>query len=218
MEEIEREDIALPRVRVLQPTSKLEGTRGEFRFSLTGKCKPTIKAVLLRVAKGRVYWDRDNLGDAPLCASDDARAPRPQYEGRYAATCTECELKEWGQDGTPPECGLTYSFLGVDTEENGQPFLLAMRGTSIKHARAAFSSPMLQRKPLYATPVTISSVLKIEEKGRYYEVVIVPDEAPDFDWQPYRAMYLLLKGEIITADTEQTNGGKENTEEEAIPF
>lgn len=216
MEEIERDDIALPRVRVLQPTSQLEGPRGEFHFSLTGKCKKTIPGVLLRVAKGRVYWEKGNLSGAPLCASDDSKMPRTQYVGGYADRCADCELKEWHQDGTPPECGLTYSFLGVDIEEKDTPFLLTMRGTSVKHARNAFSAPKLQGAPLYATPVTISSVHRTTEKGSFYEVVIVPREVANFDWRPYREMYLLLKTETITADTEQTNGVAE--EDEKIPF
>ena len=215
MEGIEQSDLMVPRMRVLQPTSKLDGTTGEFHFNLTGETKKTVVAVLLRVQKGRVMWNPDDLGAAPVCASDDDKMPRSG--GTYANPCADCPMSKWGAENPPPACSATYNFLAADTEDDNAPFMLSLSKTSLKHAKRIISVFVLKHKPLWSGPVRIMSILVTGDKGKWYEVTFTPAPPKGFDWRPYREMYLGMKAMELRTDTEPTppEGG---LDEEELPF
>lgn len=226
MEGIDQSDLMVPRARVLQPTSKLEGEAGEFHFNLTGETKKTVLAVLLRVQKGRVMWDAEDLTAAPVCASDDDKTPRPGgvSNGR---PCITCQYAKWGQDNTPPPCSQTYNFLATDTEDDNAPFMLSLSKTSLKHAKRIISVFVLKHKPLYSAPVRIMSTLVTSDKGKWYEVTFTPAPAKGFDWRPYREMYLGMRAMELRTDTEQTAASEPRDQptppedglgEEELPF
>jgi len=207
LEGIDQDDLTMPRIRVIQPTSKLDGDPGTFHNNLTQATKKRIDAVLLRVTKSRVCWDSGDLAAPPVCASDDAITPRAEYEMVFAKTCASCPQARWGSDGVPPACRFTYNFLGADREDDDAPFVLSLSGASIKQAKRVISAFALKRKPLWSRPVTIQAVEVKNDKGRFYEVAIAPAQAArDFDWQTYRGLYLALRGETIVADTAPTEG------------
>ena len=227
MDGIGRDDLMVPRARVLQPTSKLEGETGWFHFNLTGTAKKTVVAVLLRVQKGRVMWDAEDLGAAPRCASDDDVMPR-QGDGYLFGPCADCDQSRWGADKTPPPCSQTYNFLAADTEDDDAPFMISLSKTSLKHAKRILSVFVLKHKPLFSAPVRIMSNLVTSEKGKWYEVTFTPAPAKGFDWRPYREMYLGMKAMDLSTDTERTDapgasGGDGVTpigglDEEELPF
>lgn len=219
MEDIDRDDLTLPRVRVIQPTSKLEGERGHFHHNLTGECVGSMNAVLLKITKTRVYWDPDDLAAPPVCATDDNKRPRAEHAGKFTPTglCKDCAHAVWGEDRTPPDCRLTYTFLAADRDHDDMPFLIGLAGSSAKNAKKLISTFFLRGAPLWSRPVVIHSMEVKNDKGRFYEVLIVPNGGEVFDWQPYRVMYLALQAATITADTEQTLGATDNVEEE-MPF
>lgn len=220
MEGIGQEDLMIPRTRVIQPTSKLEGDAGRFHFSLTGECKPSILAVLLRVKKGRVLWSEIGTSDAPRCASDDGLTPRSG--GAFDGPCEGCSQSQWGAGKTPPACGQTYNFLGADLEDDNAPFMMSLKSSSIKHAKRILSVFVMKRQPLYATPVRIMSTLVTNDKGKFYEVTFTPTTVEGYDWQPYRDMYLGMKATDLSTDTAKTDQDEATPEgglsEEEIPF
>ena len=220
MEDIDIDDLTLPRVRVIQPTSKLEGERGHFHYNLTNECMRTINAVLLKVTKTRVYWDPDDLAAPPCCASDDNKQPRAEHVGKFTPTglCKDCAHVAWGEDRTPPDCRLTYTFLAADRDNDDTPFLIGLAGSSAKHAKKLLSTFFLKSAPLWARPVVINSMEVKNDKGRFYEVLIVPNGGEAFDWRPYRAMYLALQAATITADTEPTLDTDGAAKEGELPF
>jgi len=204
LEEVERGDFTMPRVQVKQPTSRIEaGQAGQFYFTLTGRVVDNINAVLLKMTKSRVYWPKGKLDADPICASDDARVPRPGMDAP-AATCAECPFAQWGDDGSPPECSLTYNFLAVDIDDEDTPFIISLHGTSVKHARAVLSAFVLKRKPLWSRPVVISTVRVTNDKGTFYEVLLQPNGGGKaFDWRPYLEMYRTYQDATIKAETER---------------
>ncbi len=220
MEGIGKDDLMIPRARVIQPTSKLDGEPGTFHFNLTGECKDAILAVLLRVKKGRVLWNEIGTSDAPRCASDDGLMPRSG--GAFDGPCDGCTQSRWGEGKTPPACGQTYNFLGADVEDDNTPFMMSLKGASIKHARRIISAFVLKHKPLYSAPVRILAALVTNDKGKFYEVTFMPEPVGGFDWQPYREMYLGLRAADLATDTEQTSDQPTPPEggldEEEIPF
>lgn len=199
LEEVGREDLIIPRVRIIQPTSKLEGDAGQFHFNLTGECRDSIHAVLLKMTKSRVCWDQDSLGADPLCASDDAKTPRGQYASIYATHCENCPMAQWGEEA--PKCRLMYNFLATDLE--GDLFIIGLGSTSVKHAKKILSVFTLKRKPLFSRSVNIASVQMSDERGKWYEIVITPNgSGRGFDWRPYAEMYQAYQKVMVTADTE----------------
>lgn len=201
LEAMDSSDLVLPRARVLQPTSKLDGERGHFHFNLTGECKPQIKAVLVDFTKTRVYWS-DTLGDRPFCASDDTRAPRADYAGKYADACETCP---WAQrvNDEPSACQLHYNFLAVDLEDN-TPFIITLHGKSIQHAKAILTYFRIKKRALFEEPVIITSVDSKNDKGRFYEITIraMSGQGP-FDWQPYAQMHRAYKAATLGPETER---------------
>lgn len=227
MDGIDRSDLMVPRARVIQPTSKLEGDAGWFHFNLSGMAKKTVVAVLLRIQKGRVLWNPDDLAAAPVCASDDDKMPRPG--GTYTGPCVDCQMSKWGADNAPPPCSQTYNFLAADTEDDNAPFMMSLSKTSLKHAKRIISVFVLKHKPLYSGPVRIMSNLVTSDKGKWYEVTFTPAPAKGFDWRPYREMYLGMQAMELRTDTERTTdeptvpGGEDVTPigglgEEDLPF
>ena len=207
LEDIDQDDLMIPRVRVIQPTSQLDGPPGAFHNNLSGQTKAAIRAALLKVTKSRVFWNTDDLKAAPLCASDDAKVPQTVHAGKYAQKCDGCELAQWGKDKSgnpvPPQCRLTYNFLAADLDDDDTPFILSLAGASVKSARQIISVFVLKRKKLFSRPVYICANEVKNDKGRFYVVVITQNGGGGvFDWRPYQEMYLGLKATAITADTE----------------
>jgi len=199
LEEVDQSDLILPRVRVIQPTSKLEGNQGQFHYNLTGEAVDAIHAVLLKMTKSRVCWDRENLGADPLCASNDAKTPRAAV---FAPTCAACPMAEWGADGEPPACRLVYNFLAADLDHEDTIFVIGLGATSVKHARRVLSTFALKRKPLCYQPVLIQSVQVTGDKGKWFEITVTPEAAKGFDWRPFMDMYRAYQSVAVEVDVE----------------
>lgn len=221
MEDIDRDDLIIPRIRVIQPTTtKFEGPPGTFHQNLTGKTKESLRVVLFKVTKTRVYWDREDRSAPAICASDDNSTPRPQYANKCSPTnsCKNCAHSVWGPDRQPPDCRLVYAFLAADMDDDDMPFIIGLSGTSAKNAKRVISTFFLKNKPLWSEPVTVTSLEVKNDEGRWFEIVMVPSGGEDFNWQKYRGLYQVLKAATITADTERTISTDGTGEEEKMAF
>ena len=212
MEDFGRADLIIPRYMRREAQSKFtEGELGWFINNVTRSAKEEIKAVMLRFTHGRAMFDnRGNL----LCRSDDSLNPTERFAGEYAKICNKCEHANWGKDRIRPNCPIMYNFLCWDLEEN-TPFMLSMRGNSVKHAKRILSEFQLRfKKTLFARPVMISSIGPITgDLGNWYETIIAVDEeaAKTYDWRPFHARFLELREFQVTAEAEEVT----DTDEEA---
>jgi len=212
MEDFGRADLIIPRYVRRESLSKItEGELGWFINNVTRSAKEEIKAVMLRFTHGRAMFDqRGNL----QCASDNSRLPMERFAGEHAKTCSECEHANWGKDRARPRCPIIYNFLCWDLEEDA-PFMLSMRGTSVRHAKRILSEFKLRFKSvLFARPITISSIGPITgDMGSWYETIIAVDEkaAKTYDWQPFHKRFLELREFQVTAEVEEAT----ETDEEA---
>ena len=215
MEDFERADLIIPRYVKREALSKMtEGELGWFINNVTKSARESIKAVLLRFTHGRAMFDqKGNL----LCASDNSRNPMERFVGETAKICSVCENANWGKDRTRPRCPIMYNFLCWDLDEN-TPFMLSMRGTSVRHAKRILSEFKLRFKSvLFARPVLISSVGPITgDLGTWYETVISVDEeaSKTYDWRPFHEKFLELREFQVTAEVEEAT----ETDEEAEPI
>lgn len=213
MEDFGRADLIIPRYMRRESLSKFtEGELGWFINNVTRNAKEEIKAVMLRFTHGRAMFDkRGNL----LCQSDNALNSTARFAEGHPKTCAECENANWGKDRTRPECPIIYNFLCWDLDDDS-PFMLSMRGRSIRHAKRILSEFKLRfRSVLFARPVTISSIGPITgDLGSWFETVIAVDEEASkiYDWRPFHARFLELQKFQVTTEIEETTEKDEEAE------
>lgn len=92
LEQFGAEDQQIPRIVIVQPTSKI-GTAGKYRNSLLDAEDPEsqfaeFRAVFLAMSKSRVLFG-DELGTDPLCRSFDALNPAPDIDKPPCKICAE---------------------------------------------------------------------------------------------------------------------------------
>ena len=216
-EQLGREDVAMPRVRVRQPTSQFGAPvdAGKLYNNLTESFTSTVKAVVLRVSKGRVMWAATFGQDAePLCASDDAKMPRVA-DGYQAGPCATCPFAQWGADKTPPACSLVYTYLASNVDDEDMPFLLSAMRTSAKSAKKLNS--LLKMYGL-SRRVLIGTELVKGDQGQWYELRFAANGALTRDEQVRYADIMRNMAEVsMNVDTEQTAGAADLGPDDRFP-
>ncbi len=180
LEQLYEDDLVVPRVSVVQPTSR-EGTPGRLRSNLTGDECETIDLVVLRVQRGKVLWSA-TLGDDPECKSNDGLVPAASVEHPQSDRCCVaagrhlrpvCPAATWRpKDGNggrlePPACRDTYSVIGLDLATES-PFMMALHGSGLRAVRV-FRTVLLQRRlNIYDAACTLRLRKQTNGKGSYY--------------------------------------------------
>lgn len=208
LDDLDKEDMAMPRLRMVQPTSTSfnDAQPGTIHNSITGVAVKEFTAVVLRVSRGRVCWpEKYRSGEDPLCASDDGLLPRQEYSNVYdhGQGCTACSMAEWGPNGEPPKCNLAYNYLVlvIDTE---MPGVISMTRTSVKTAKqlnTLVSTYNIKHAIRFYASDKITG-----ETGAWYEWRVAdagPVENPDRFIRAARN----LAGSKITTDTEHDGNG-----------
>jgi hypothetical protein len=208
---LDRSDQILPRLVLVQPTSRLEDAEpGQFHNSVLGTYVPEFTAVLLRVQKQRVFWPEGyNAEQDPNCASDDNIKPREEFSGAYADQCAGCPMAQWGEGDTPPQCSLVYAYLLVDTDA-GMPSLISLTRTS---ARTAKQLNTLFAAYRFSRQYHFTSEKVVNPKGTFYEWRV--SDAGAVDRETYISIARRLAGKPITVDT---GGVGAAPQEDNIPF
>lgn len=133
-----------------QPSGRLGLEPGWFRNTFTGQEHERMRVNVLLWRRGRVYFE-DSEDQMPVCKSNDGLRPSPLIETPKSVTCghwngsgwfvRECSLAAWRFfDGRrcPPLCQETWNFLGI-LEDDGLPFWISLKGTSLRSARRFLS-------------------------------------------------------------------------------
>jgi len=213
-ENLDRSDLVIPRLRLVQAQSMFSDDVGSLYNSLTGIAKQEVKAVILKVGKARVRWPDDFQRDQlPECASNDGIVPRDDFAGVFSERCCTCAEALW-LDDQPPRCALSYVYLLAD-RENDLPAMLSVSRSSLKAARQMNT---LIRAFGVRREIIIGSQQVTNERGKYHVLTfrlgdpIAPDEVVK-----YAAMSAALGGVVLTADTGEDNGAGE-AEDEPLEF
>ena len=207
-EALERSDMVLPRLRLVQSQSTFtEADPGLLYNSLTGEAKPQVRAVVLKVGKARVMWPEAFQRDQdPLCASNDAVVPREEFIGAYAERCEACPMAEWQEDAPPP-CSFGYTYLVADRDADDLPAILTATRTSLKPAKAANT---LIRAFGVKREIVISSQQVVNDRGKFFTLTFkLGAEIEPENVARYAAMSQALGGVVLTADTGEENGAGE---------
>lgn len=173
MEDISRDDLVIPRLRIVQPVSE-EGTAGNYLLNITGEEFETLDVVFFKFSKGRVYFS-DNLKEGVLCGSHDRKTPSGYIETPMAESCLNCIYAQWGKkdDGKPipPSCAETYNMLGYIVSD-GMPFFISFKGTAIRPVKLFLSGIAFRgrkaRADMRQFQVTMGLKQNSNEKGKFF--------------------------------------------------
>ena len=175
------EDIVLPVIRIIQPTSGWDAPTGTFFDAQTGESWKELEVVFIKSNWGRVKF-KDDISEKGIdCKSLDRITPSPSIANPPAKNCEECPFSQWGEDGKPPVCketlnNIVYVLNNTKNPLDGVPYLFSVHGVNIKPLKMALSSLIVRSKPIYSRIFKLSLELTKNEKGKFYVVKYTPDE------------------------------------------
>jgi hypothetical protein len=201
IDDLGQQDIILPRMRLIQPTTPNKvGKPGEFSNNVTGLASPVIEAVIIHIAKGRVMWPEKYQADQdPLCASDDSIIPRDGCT-EYGERCADCPMALWSKDkkgeDVPPACSMVYNYLCIDPEGK-MPFALSLMRTSARTAKQ-LNTLLKMYGPTHVYAFTSEAVSN--KSGEFFEWRVT-DGGPVEDLPAYIDLVHQYAGQAVTTDT-----------------
>lgn len=205
---MEREDIMVPRLRLVQGQSVFPGNPdpGTIHNSVTGSAVKEFEAVVLRVSRGQIMWpEKFKREDDPLCASDDGLMPRAEYGSLYdhGQGCHACPMQDWGDNGEPPRCARAYNYLvyNIDTD---MPGAICMSRTSVKTAKQ-LNALIMAYNVKHAIRFFVSDIV-VGTEGKWYEWRVA-DAGPVDNPAKYLQAARSLAGSKLTTDTEHAENG-----------
>lgn len=172
------EDQVMPRLILLQPTSKIEGA-GKFYLSLTGELFETVECVVFSNARGRVMFDPDMTAERSICGSDDRIVPSLRYEKPQADRCANCSYSNRNYKTQVMVGGRQVDQYCSETQtlrcmfvDSLYPFLFVGRRTSLMPVNEFLSIQQFEcakhQKPLCCFPIRLHSALVSKNMRKYY--------------------------------------------------
>ena len=181
-ENIDRKDILLPRVKLLQPLSpEVTGDAGmkagTILVNLTNKNLGTeIIITPILHFRSRIKWLNKDDGGGIECSSPDAKKPLGEI---FSTECGTCEAKDWNNDAKKekdqqPSCTLYENFL-VLVGDAREPVLIPMERTKLKVARKFYSMGALKGGDMWDWQYKISVTKEKNEADQTYYNYVVTD-------------------------------------------
>ena len=173
-EAISKEDILLPRLRLLQDLSvevkDQEAKSGKLKHSLTEKVYDNVEFIPISMFKTRIMFDPANRNGAPLCRTTDMKI------GSDGSTCLECTNSKWSE-GKPPLCNVIFNYLMMMPEEIGamiMPTILSFMKISSQAALKLNTSVefTLPRQPFWNKVWLLQPKLKHFSKGEAWLLTV----------------------------------------------
>jgi len=176
------EDIIVPRLSLLQPTSKIEGA-GKFYFTLTKELFDTIDMVVFSNQRGRVMFDPDMSKQETICGSSNRSEPSPRFDPPQAPTCVECKFSKRGYSEEVLVSGRTVNKYCSETNalrcmfvDTLFPFIFVGRRTSLQPINEFLSYMQYEcvknKRPLCCFPVRMTSKMVTKPNQKYYVPVL----------------------------------------------
>lgn len=230
-ENMDREDLTIPRIKLLQPMSPevdeedSEHRPGTLMNSITGhNYGKSIVFIPLLHSKSRMLWRDREDGGGIQCSAADALHPREcvmttlnDEEVKTGPTCAQCKLKDWNNAAATdrekaPKCTLYYNFPIVIVGER-EPVVLTMERTKTKAARKLLSLAAYTggNYDIFAKKYKLTVIKDKKNDNQWFNYSIEPvGFVSETEYKAAESLYNSLKNVIIEADTSQP----ENTEDE----
>ena len=208
IENLSPDDFSIPVVKLVQTNTGIDNAdelAGQWYRTDTGETAPTVKVLIIGIAKSRILFPTEYSGGGKaLCRSDDSIAPRAEFVGlpiyymagnekrraqigeseggnfdmTLPATCAECPLSQWGLNGEKPPCRLSDNWAALTSDSD--PVLIRFGGSAAKISaklRNLARAATAKHRPLY---VELSSHFEKGEIGQYYvpDVMLLKEALP----------------------------------------
>lgn len=230
------------KVELVQPINANGRVAGAYYDAQSNEKFDRVMVVPLQFNMGKVFFETGELGQKPLCRSNDGKQPSTkdpdlvrQDGGRGCKTCPRAQWKQIkGRDGrtvkVKPECGDTMSVLFANLETGFTHRLNVKRSNvpPLRDFRETIFKKVIEYqmkknpKPHFAFLAELRSTQIVGKKGTYFEILfgapkLITDE--------------LLEGYGIGSTAEEyinrmaamysfyviNNGGYDDDEAEATP-
>ena len=188
LENVTSNEIVLPRLGIIQPTSPFvdEGKArpGDIANLLTGEnYGDKVQLYPLMFWSTRIYWSSKALNSQILCSSKDGRNGTLKTSETAGGVCASCPHAQWqGSEG--PLCTEFKNLLvipfayGTPEQEaealaNTAPTVFSAKRTSVVAVNKFLSTAMAIRQggnrvPLFSSKWELSTEKKENEKGKFY--------------------------------------------------
>lgn len=218
-ENLEKSDLLLPRIKLLQPLSPeigdLNQEAGTIFLGLSNKNfgkKITIIPVLH--FRSRIKWTPEDDGGGIDCSSPDGRAPR---ETKYAKNCASCSHQLWNDNAKAkkdkaPKCTLYDNFL-VLIDDSKEPVIIPMERSKAKVAKRFYSMGALKGGDMWDHQYELSVVGEKNEDGKpffNYSVRDLSKSTSDERKKLCLTLWESLAGKTISEANQEKDGQASN--------
>ena len=183
------EDLILPRWRIVQYSSTIEGQPGQFNNNLTEELRNKLDLIVLKVTPSRARFDEER---SLVCMS------RNGHFSTGGKACLDCQHAQWGEEGEPPACSRGYTLVCLDPADNSLCLVGALR-TSVPSVKR-YNSLLVHKKQspfLFVTRFMAEDT--IGPKGKYFvlDIALLGENSSD-KAREYRQQYQALAHVRIT--------------------
>ena len=201
-ENIKGEDLVLPRIKIIQPTSQdSEDGLGMLKNSVTGEISDKVSFVAITFRKGWLCFDPDETHSAPT--SRCFNEPNP-IDKSDAAMCWKAK-NWWEARQEYPNCSDVYEF-SILLQDNTLA-ALSLKGTGVIEAKKFITAIKFRGTPFFFYTVELTTEKAKGEKGVYYvpKLNIVGDTSEELR-QHGLELYNMLIERQVEVDYEPGNG------------
>lgn len=206
LEDMEREDLIIPRIAIAQSTSKIvtdgELTVGALYNTITHESfrnadnKPCVEFVAIAFGKSRRLWDKDDKNNS-VCMSNDAKV---SVNGKVCAT--ECPFNAYNWSEGPkheriaPACTMYYNYLSLIAPFEAElPVSISMGRTSAKAAKNFNSFIVMTNDDLWGRVYALTTEKKENNKGVFFVFKVkAVDKPPQEVFKRAEAMAVKMAG------------------------
>lgn len=189
MENVSSNEIILPRLGIIQPTSPMatDGTArpGDICNVLTGEnFGQRVKIYPLMFWASRIKWAGSDLNAKIECSAKDGRNGTVKTEAFGMGVCANCPHSQW-QDGEGPLCTEFKNILLIPVHplesgddlfealQNAVPAAFSAKRTAIKATNQFLSAAAAlrlngKRPPLFASSWALATEKKQNDQGTYF--------------------------------------------------
>lgn len=216
-ENVEKSDLVLPRLKLLQPLSpevqdeEKDVEAGHLYNTLTQQdFGSSIVFIPIVHFKSRIYWrDRDDdSGERIICSAPDGLHP---ISSEFSDLCINCKNQKWNNNAKDPKdkapkCTMFYNFA-ILIEGEMTPIALSMERTKIKVAKKLLSLITCTGKlDMFAKKYKLGVTKEKNKKGIWYNYDITPiGFVTAKEFKVAEVAYQSLKDLAVTVEQDKTD-------------
>ena len=177
VENVTSDDIVLPRLLMLQPTSPLSSEdpfRAGYLVNSVSREHYGAKYAfyVIHYYGTRVHWESKEIGSPIDCRSDNNLTGIKQDADHGNGVCAACPYSSWNRDGNtqiPPECTEFKNLIVVPADKiDNIPMMFSAKRTGVRAIQEFLSAVKFSKQPMFAYQYMISSKKTENARGTFY--------------------------------------------------